>query len=199
MFPHECTEAPKPKEPAKLSHTPSPPVPSAMASNSCSDQSRNTRRVWCRDRPQHPPTPNPDSPNDLVIAYTEEREELLSWWREFWSLCHKGTGPLSNSQVQELARKQAVGFRLPTAQEKGGWWSAPPSLIILRCRDFLPSLPPRVQCPRGICVVRRDQIVALAQALQWCAELSGTPLGYSVVQSRTFVGVSSLLLRGMIC
>ena len=38
-FPHECPETLKHKEPAKQSDTPSPPAPSAMASNSYSDWS----------------------------------------------------------------------------------------------------------------------------------------------------------------
>ena len=43
--------------------------------------------------------------------------------------------------------------------------------------DFLPSLPPRIQGPKYIHVVRRDQTVALAQDLQWYTVLSRAPPG----------------------
>ena len=89
-----------------------------------------------------------------------------------------GTGPLSYSQVQELARKQAVVFRLPAAQkEKSSWWSTLPSLVSLRCGNFLPPLPTRIQGPRDVQVVRHDETVTLIWACQWCTVLSGAPQG----------------------
>ena len=151
MSPPECPGIPKPKEPTKPSDAPSPPAPSSMASNSCSDQSQNTRRAWHRAIPQHLPNPSPDSPNNWVCAYIEERTELPSCWWEFRPLHHKGTGSLSKFQVQKLARKQAVTFRLPAAKkEKSGCWSAPPSLASLRCKDFLPPSPIRIPDPRDV-------------------------------------------------
>ena len=54
-----------------------------------------------------------------------------------WEVPQTGSEPnlgqLSNVQVQVLAKKQAVGFRLSTAQDdKMGWWNSPPSLSSLR-------------------------------------------------------------------
>ena len=52
--------------------------------------------------------------------------------------------------------------------------------------------------PQGpIHVVRRDQMVALAQALQQCAKLSRAPLAYSVVPSRTSIDTWNQWLRGV--
>ena len=149
------------------------------------------------DTSAHQPL-NPDSPNEWVWAYIVEREELLSWWWEFRSLCHKGSRTLSDSQVQELVRKQAAVLRHPAAQkEKSGWWSAPPSLVSLRYRDFLPLLPTRIQGPKDVQVVSHDETVALAWTLQWYTMLLGASQEYSAVLSRTFAGVSHLSLRGM--
>ena len=50
-----------------------------------------------------------------LCIHQRDRKELLSWWQQFRSLCHKGTRPLSDSQVQELAGNQAAAFRLPAA------------------------------------------------------------------------------------
>ena len=130
-------------------------------------------------RPKHLATPDPlDNPSDWVLTYLVERDKLPNWWPEFQSLQHRDVGPLSDAQVQELAQKQAMAFRLPTAQrEKSGWWNAPPSLAGLGCQDFLPPSPSRPQDPRDIWMVRRDQMVGLVRALQQCAkQLGGTSL-----------------------
>ena len=133
-FPCEhLEETPKPEEPVEWSDAPCLPAPSAIASGSSSNQSRDTRRAQCRARPRHLATPDPlDNPNDWVLTYLAERDELPNWWPEFWSLHHRDARPLSEAQVQELAQKQAMAFRLPTAQrEKSGWWNTPPSLASL--------------------------------------------------------------------
>ena len=102
--------------------------------------------------------------------------------------------------MQELAQKQAAPFRLPTAQrEKYGWWNTPPSLVNLECQDFLPPSPSRPQGPRDIWVVRRDQMVGLARALQHCAKWSGLPPAYSAVQSRTSANASNPCWRWTTC
>ena len=173
----ECPQTPELEELTEQSDTPSLPVPSPPTSNSHGNWSKNMRS-WCRARLQCLPTPDPDNPHDWVQAYIEEREQLLNWWQEFRSLDHKGTIPLSDSQVQELARKQAAAFRLPAPQkEKGSWWNAQPSLASLRCRYFLPASPTRIQGPRDIWVVRHDETVTQAQALQQCAIWLGAPQG----------------------
>ena len=91
-------------------------------------------------------THDPDHPNNWVQAYIKEQEEMLSWWQEFGSPYHKGTGYLSNPQVKELERKQMAAFRLPAVQkEKNSWWSALASLTGLRWGDFLTESPTRIQ------------------------------------------------------
>ena len=110
-------ETPEPKDTVKQSDTPCPPAPSAVAPRNGGDQSSTSRGTWHRSRSWHPASPDPaDDPNDWVLAYMVKKDELLSWWLEFLSVCRKGARPLSDAQVQELARKQAVGFRLPAAQ-----------------------------------------------------------------------------------
>ena len=87
-----------------------------------------------------------------------------SWWPELQSI---DPGQLCDAQVQELAKKQAVGFRLPAAQDsKVGWWNAPPCVSSLRwwCK---------FKGTRDIWEVRKEQTVGLAQALKYCAEWSG--------------------------
>ena len=58
----EYPETPEPEEQTEQFDTLSPPALSPTASNSHGYWYRNTRRAWHKARPQHPPTPNPDSP-----------------------------------------------------------------------------------------------------------------------------------------
>ena len=126
-------DAPKPNYTVEWSDASCMPVPSAIASNASSNQSHATRRAWHRARPWCLAAADPlDNPNDWVFKYLAERDKLPSWWPEFQSLHHRDARSFSHAQVQELARKQADGFRLPTAQrEKSGWSNAPPSLASL--------------------------------------------------------------------
>ena len=84
---------------------------------------------WATTR--HSASVNPmGKPIDWVQAYLARKGEPPSWWMEIKSL---SPGQLSDAQVQELAKRQAVGFRLPAAQDnKAGWWNAPPCLSGLR-------------------------------------------------------------------
>ena len=110
-------ETPKPEEHVEWFDTPCLPAPSAIASGSSSNQSWDTRSAQHRARPRCLATPDPlDNPNDWVLTYLAERDEIPNWWLEFWSLHHRDARPLSNAQVQELAQKQAMAFRLPAAQ-----------------------------------------------------------------------------------
>ena len=110
----------------------------------------------------------------MTESHSSESWDLQRWWLKFWSLHHRHARSLSDTQVEELARKQVVGFRLPTAQrEESSCWNAPPSLADLAHQDFLPPLPPRPQSPRDIWEVRRDQMLGLTRALQLYAEWSG--------------------------
>ena len=87
----------------------------------------------------------------------------------------RALGPSVTPQVQELARKQSVTFRLPAAQkEKNSWCIIPPSLASFRCRYFLHHLP-GVQGPRDVWVVRCSETMALAWALQQCTVWLGAP------------------------
>ena len=127
------------------------PASSAIASNASSSQSHSTRRGQHRVRPRCLAAPDSlDNPNDWVLTGLAERDELPSWWSDLQSFHHRGARPLSDAQMQELARKQAMGFRLPAAQrQKSGRWSTPPGLASLGFQDFLPPLPPRPQGPRA--------------------------------------------------
>ena len=116
-------ETPKPKVIFEQPDTSCLPAPSAVAPINRGDQLCTSRKTQCRSRSWHPASLDPaDDPNVWILAYMAERDELPSWWPEFWSLCQKGVGPLSDMQVEELARKQSTCFRLPTAQkEKASW------------------------------------------------------------------------------
>ena len=63
---------------------------------------------------------------------------------------------------------------LPLAQEEvSAWWEAPCSLNGLHYWDFLPQVdPPGL---RDFQVTRHEEILALTQALQHCAERLGMP------------------------
>ena len=54
-----------------------------------------------------------------------------------------------------------------------GWWEAPHSLHRFCHQDFLPHIDPPI--PRYLWVARQEETLALAQALQHCAERSGMP------------------------
>ena len=141
---HPCEHMEEtPKDAVKQSDTPCPPVPSAVVSSASSNQSHATRRAWHRAWPRHQATPDPlNNPNDWVLAYLAERDELPNCWWEFRSLHCRDAGPLSDAQVQELPQKQAVSLRLPTAwREESGWWNTLPSLAGLGYQDFLPPSP----------------------------------------------------------
>ena len=65
-------------------------------------------------------------------------------------------------------------FWLATAQEEAsGWWEAQYSLCGLCHWDFLPCID--FPDTRDFQVTRQEETLALAQALQHCAERSGTP------------------------
>ena len=194
----EHPKTPELEEPTEGSDNQSPPVPLPTASSSQGNCFQKTVRARHRARAQCLPNPNPEHANEWVQTYLNECSKLPDWWQELRSLHHKGTGSLSNPQVQELVRKQVAAFRLPVAQkEKHSWWSTLPSLTILRRGDFLPDLPTRIQGPRDICVVRRDETVGLAPALQWCTIQLGTPQEYSEMLSKICAGVLCLSWKGV--
>ena len=69
-----------------------------------------------------------------------------------------------------------MAFRLLLPQEKASeWWEAPCRLSRLCHWDFLPYVDPLGM--RDFWVTRQEESLALAQALQCCAERSGTPPG----------------------
>ena len=51
-------------------------------------------------------------------AYIKKNVEILSWWWEFQFLYHMGTKILSEQEVQDLSRTQAVAFQIPKAQQE---------------------------------------------------------------------------------
>ena len=67
----EYLEAAEPKGLTKWADTPSTPAPSSAVPSSHRDQSRNTRRVPCRDGLRYPSTPDPNNSQAWVRAYLE--------------------------------------------------------------------------------------------------------------------------------
>ena len=101
-------------------------------------------------------------------------EEPPSWWLEFWSLYWGCTGGFDEIKVQELAKRQAVIFRLPVTQdEESGWWNPTPSLSVLGHKDFL--LHWDFYGTWNIQEARKEQTLVLAKALQCCTEQAGGP------------------------
>ena len=83
-------------------------------------------------------------------------------------------GGLANDMVQQIARKQAGAFRLPTAQDGVlGWWDAPHSICSLSRRDFLPHQD--FHRMRDFRKTQKEETLVLAMALQHCAEKSVVP------------------------
>ena len=79
------------------------------------------------------------------------------------------------AQYFTLLQVAAAAFRLPVAQqEASGWWDTPPALHGLCPQDFLP---PTTASNSQNWVMRQAKMLALAQALQACAEASGAKTG----------------------
>ena len=109
-------DTPKPKDTVEWSDAPCQAVPSVVAPRNRGDHSSTSRRTQWRSRSQCPASLDlADDPMTGSLPTWQKKIELPRWWPQFWSHCHKGAGPLSNTNVQELTRKQAVGFRLPAA------------------------------------------------------------------------------------
>ena len=104
------------------------------------------------------------SPCQWVCAYPEENDMVPKWLREFQNLLqHPGDSP-----VQKLACQQAAAFWLPTAQQKkDGWWTTSPCLEVFGWRKHLPLKD--FQGTHDYREVRKEEIIALALALQSCA------------------------------
>ena len=171
------TQKSPPEEPAEQSDAPYPPAPSAMTPDPSGNQSQDTRRAWRRGRPRYLTTLDPSiNPNDWVFTYLAERHELPAWWPESRSHYHQNTGLPSEVQVQELAQKHAMVFRLPTAQkEKSCWWDVPPSLIGFGCQDFLP-LTSQTPGPQGhLCSKERPDSGTGLGPPAVCQTVGGSP------------------------
>ena len=83
------------------------------------------------------------------------------------SICNSKNECCNKAQVKELVCWQAAAFRLLVTQmEKEGSWTVPPCLGVLGQKDYLP--PKEFQRPRDYQVVQREEMVALAMALQGC-------------------------------
>ena len=128
----------------------------------------------------------------------KKNERVPDWWREFWSILCSRDEHCTNDQIKRLACQQAVAFRLLSFQlEKGGWWSVPPCLGVLRRKDNLPLK--EFQGVQDYWVAQREEMVALAMALERCTVWSRMPQGYYVEQYRSSVGASPLWLSRAIC
>ena len=83
---------------------------------------------------------------------------------------------LSDAEVLQWAHWQAAVFRLSLAQCKAlRWWGAPTKLSGLCLMDF--PLPADASSPRDFHAVREEKSLALAWALQACAEELEVPAG----------------------
>ena len=80
---------------------------------------------------------------------------------------------LDDIQVKELACWQAAAFSPATQLEKSSWWTTPLYLGVLGLKDFLPLT--EVQGIQDIQMVRQEEMVALALALQRFSIHSGMP------------------------
>ena len=131
------------------------------------------------------------SPTNWIWDYLAKRGKTPSWWSELQSF---SPGQLSDAQVQELTKKQAVGFRLSAVQDaKVGWWNASPCLSSLQQWQFLPKT--KFQGTSNIKEVRREETVALAKALQCCTQRSRAPPGITCCTVRHLQGCLAPLLQ----
>ena len=167
----ECLETPKAMEPTKLINTPSTSVPSSPTQQLCHHFSQKTKKSWQGIEA------NPSLTSEWIWSYIDKNERMPDWWREFWSILCSKDKLFSDVQVKELACQQDVAFSLPSAQvEKSGWWNAPSCLGVLGRKDFLP--PKKFQGMRDVQMVRWEETVALALALQRCTIQSGIPQAF---------------------
>ena len=78
--------------------------------------------------------------------------------------------------MQKLSKKQATASRLSAVQANvSGWWEAPHTICSLSQRDFLPYSD--FHGMRDFRETWQEDTLALARALQHCAERLGMPSG----------------------
>ena len=81
---------------------------------------------------------------------------------------------LTDSQVQELTRKQITAFRHPPIQaDVFGWWEASCSICGLCWRNFLPHHD--FHGTKDIRETWQEETLVIARALQHCVEKLGVP------------------------
>ena len=107
------------------------PPPSPMPQPSCHSSQKvkkHWREIWG--------WPEPCWQVGLLIL-TQKNEQVPHWWREFWSLLNPKDECFSD--IKGMACQQAAAFRVPaTQQKKDGSWIAPPCMVVLGWKDFLP-------------------------------------------------------------
>ena len=82
----------------------------------------------------------------------------------------------TDAEALHYAQWQMAVFRLPLAQQDGsGWWDAPPWLSGLCPWDFMDHT--KASGAKDFQTMRQEKTLALAHALQTCAERSGTLTG----------------------
>ena len=101
------------------------------------------------------------------------------WWKEMRASrrIFRGVEETDNdSQVLHYASWQVAAFWLPATQEEASWWwDAPPWIGGLCPKEFMPGTDD--PSPKNFWVMRQEKTLAMAQALQACAEESGAPIG----------------------
>ena len=102
------------------------------------------------------------------------------WWKEIRASrrAFRGTSIVnegySNYQVQHVVLWQVGTFRLSTTQQEASrWWDVPPWFSGLHHYDFM--LIANASNRKDFWVIRWEKTLALAWALQACAEESGAP------------------------
>ena len=125
--------------------------------------------------------PDPvDHPDQWIKTEMGRLGRHPHWWKGIWAIKNYPLGRstignyLSKPKTLYFSQWQAAVFRLPlTQQEASCWWDSPTSFSRLCTHDLLPHT--AASRMRDFQTMRQEKTLALAWALQCCAERSGAP------------------------